>query len=110
MSLFAEYLKEREGIDTLELEEGFATYQIRGELCYVIDIFVQRAARRSRVGELLADTVSDIARAQGCKTLYGSIAPKFPGATESMKALIWYGFKIAELDDERGLIMLTKEL
>lgn len=92
--MLAEYFKEREGFDTLIREEGFAVYKVLGEECYLKDIFVQKDYRRKGICFEMADEISRIAIAHGCKYLTGSVSTTANGAHESHLVLLAYGFKI----------------
>lgn len=94
MTLFAAYLKERCNRELLEVPGvAFATYEISGEECYIVDIFVEKSHRRSKVATEIADQISNLAREKGCTYLKGSIDLTRNGARESCFALLSYGFK-----------------
>lgn len=106
--MWAEYIKEREGFETVETDKGVATYKISGEECYIKDIYVQKAFRKSGAGSEIADHIVKIAKANGCKTLSGTIVPSLNGSTGSMMALLQYGFKLHS--STQDLIILVKEI
>lgn len=93
MSLYAKYLKEREDVDTLETEYGFATYRLRGDDCYIMDIYVVPELRRAGLAAALADDVAKIAKALGYRVLTGSVDSRANGAEDSHKVLTAYGMK-----------------
>ncbi|MBX2986493.1 MAG: GNAT family N-acetyltransferase [Bdellovibrionaceae bacterium] len=94
MKLFAAYLAERRGSFLLHEEGvGFATYEISGEECYIIDIFVAKEHRRKKSATSLADQIASIARLRGCKYLKGTVDLSASGARESSLALMQYGFR-----------------
>lgn len=107
-SLYAKYLKEREGKETYEIEEGFITYVIENDECYIETIYVMPDFRRLDIGTRLADHVTKIAKKAGCTYLSGTVDPTTDGATDSMKALIYYGFRLHSLKDKT--IILIKML
>jgi GNAT superfamily N-acetyltransferase len=107
-SLRARYVKEREGFDTLETIDGFAEYKLFKDECYLRDIYVVPDKRKSDVATQLADRVSHIAKAHGCKFLTGSVSPQANGATESLKVLLAYGFKLRSASPE--LIIFSKDI
>lgn len=94
VSLFGDYIKEREGKRIIEEDYGFVVYQIFNDQCYIEDIFIEKQCRRAGLASELADEVVLKAKECGCKTLLGSVVPTANGATESMKALLAYGFKV----------------
>lgn len=108
MSLMAEYKLEREGKGTYEEERGFATYLIKGEECYIEDIFVKKEYRRSRVGDSIGNAVQEIAKKAGCKYLTGTVYPNVGDPTASTLALLYFGFKIMSAD--KNVIYFLKEL
>jgi ribosomal protein S18 acetylase RimI-like enzyme len=107
MNLWAKYIKEREGYDSLETEHGFATYIISGEDCYIRDIYVDPDFRQTGIASDMADEITKIAKASGCKRLLGSVCPNANGVTTSMKVLLSYGFEFLGVKD---LIYFKKEI
>ena len=108
MSLHGDYVREREGLDIYEDGNGFATFSINGEECYIVDIYVRPEARRGGHGSRMADRIAQHAKKHGCAYLKGSIDPSTNGATESMKGLLAYGFKLWKIKEP--LIFLVKRI
>lgn len=108
MSLYADYIKEREGFEIIENEHGFFTYKISGEECYIRDIYIKRGSRRLGIATDMADELAKTAKDNGCKFLTGTCVPSTMGATESMKAMFSYGFRIHSATSD--MIVLMKEL
>ncbi len=108
MSLYSEYILEREGKLIVECEEGFATYLIDGENCYIVDLYVRPAARKSGLAAKMADEIADRARALDCKWLLGTVNPATQGATTSLKVLLAYGMELAGIKD--NLIWFSQKL
>lgn len=108
MSLYANYVKEREGKEILESEHGFATYQIAGPECYIKDIYIVPEMRTSGLAGKMADEIAVIAKEKGCKFLSGSVCPTANESTTSLRVLLSYGFKLAK--SEVNLIWMVKEL
>lgn len=91
-SLYSLYLYEREGINILESDKGFATYYFLTDGCYIKDIFVKTEFRKEGIASLMADQISSIAKSKGYDKLYGTVCPTANGSNDSMKVLIAYGF------------------
>lgn len=98
MSLFADYRKEREGVDTIEHEHGFVSYKLFSDECYIIDIYVRPDFRKTGLASVLADKVKDIAKEHKCKILTGSVDTRLQSATTSAKVLLSYGFRFLRND------------
>ncbi len=114
MSLYADYIREREGFETIEDDKGFATYKFNYTrdcdghcYCYIRDIFVKPEFRRSRAASHYADLISEKARLADFTHLLGSVYIDEEGTT-SLKVLLGYGFKLSHTDG--NLIYFKKEL
>lgn len=94
MQHLANYLFEREGLESLVTDKGFATYVINGDDCYIKDIYVHRDFRKEGVASLLADGIAETARERGCKYLTGTVMPSANNSTDSIKVLLAYGFRL----------------
>ena len=73
MSLYADYLKEREDTNILEDTRGFATYKITGEECYIIDIYVAPIHRGNGMTKYYSDKIGELAKELGCSFLSGTV-------------------------------------
>ena len=108
MSLYGDYIAEREGLNIYETAGGFATYKINGNECYIIDIYVKPELRKAGVASDIANVVSDRAKKQGCKYLTGSVDPRTNSATDSVKVLLSYEMNIHSI--QGNLVFFIKEL
>lgn len=108
MSLFGEYVKEREGQEIIESDDGFLTYKAYPEEYRIFDLYVVPSQRRFGIGSKMADEVASLALKNGCKILTGSVDSRANGASSSAKALFGYGFRI--LRTEGPMIYFVKEL
>lgn len=95
MSLYADYIQEREDKEIIENDKGFATFKCfeNGE-CYLQDIYVIPVERKNNVATQMADKVVEIARERGCKLLVGSVCTDDKYATRNMKVFLAYGMQI----------------
>lgn len=108
MSLYAEYKLEREGKYTIENEYGFLTYQIDGESIYIENIFVTEKYRLKGIGAQLADEAIKCGKEKCCVKAIGSVVPNTNGATESIAAMLAYGFKLQA--SANNFIWLEKDI
>lgn len=99
-SLFAQYIKEREGKEIVETDWGFATFKPMQDWMYIEDIYIKPSERRSGKASFLADRVTEIAKNRGFSKLLGTVKPSATGSTESMKALLGYGFKLISAESD----------
>lgn len=108
MSLYGEYILEREGKQIVEDDRGFATYVITDNVCYIESIYVRRDFRMTNVASYLADKIVVEAKERGCTVLLGSVDPLAHGSTISTKVLFGYGFELSHISG--ALIYFKKEL
>lgn len=106
MSLYREYIKEREKKEIIESNDAFITFKILNEICYIVDIYVRPDKRKSGVAKELADRVCVVAVENGCKHLLGSVDVNADGATDSLKVLLAYGM---DLDSISGSLIFFKK-
>lgn len=110
MSLYADYIAERLGHSIIENEDGFATYHFPSEgICYLENIYVRPESRRKNIATTFAKMIEDIAKQKRCHTLLGSVCTDARGATESLKGLLSFGFKLDRVSDF-NLIFFKKEI
>jgi hypothetical protein len=107
-SNYALYIKEREGFDIIESDEGFATYKIMDKECYIRDIYIKPEFRDKGLTIQMLSKISKIAKEQNCDHLSGSVDTNCKFSTENTKSMILAGFKI--LKNTFSMIMFIKEL
>jgi ribosomal protein S18 acetylase RimI-like enzyme len=111
MSLYKQYLKEREDLEVLENPYGFISFKFDEEnkSCFIQDWYVKPEYRVKGVGHKLADLVDQIANKKGIKTMIGQVDTWAPEPTRNIKAVMAHGYKILDILDNR-IIRLYKEL
>jgi ribosomal protein S18 acetylase RimI-like enzyme len=101
LDMFLAYQKEKYGRESVVKEGiGFATYEIAGDKCYIVDIYIVPEARRSKAGTQIADEIVKLAKLKGCQLLFGTVALNQSNPESSIQALFAYGFKIYSSSNE----------
>lgn len=109
MSLYADFIKEYDGFDIIEIPDvGFATYKCAGEECYIKDVYIKPEHRSKRVSYDMQVEITKIAKEKGCTYLLGTVSPISKTATFSMGALIKDGFQFVKVDQH--LMYFTKRV
>lgn len=108
MSLYGRYLKEAFGKEIVEDAEGFASYAIVGNECYVETVYVIPEARCQGKAPYLVNKIAEIAKEKGCTYLSTTINPGINNPEKSMRVITNYGFKFHSCDNNR--IYFIKEL
>lgn len=107
-SLYAQYLIEKTERKILESEDGFITYEIEGEHCYIADIFVVKEKRLQGIAMKMCLQVGDIALKEGCKFIIGTVQVRDRESTESLNACLKMGMRLTRSDV--NTIYLIREL
>jgi len=107
-SLYSKYIKEREGKEIIESGIGFMTYKIKGDECYVADVYIEPEFRKSGIASEMCSKIEKIARERGCKFLTGTVTPSLEGANVSLISQLNYGFKLHSCIND--FIILKKDL
>lgn len=108
MNLYEDYIKEREGALIIKEEWGFIEYRITPPALRIEAIYIRPEDRKSGKGSELADRVTQIAKEQNCTLLWAQVWASALNATESLKAILAYGFIVQRA--ENGVIILTKDI
>lgn len=109
MSLYADYIKERNGRGILENENGFATFEyVTDKLVYIVDLYVIPEKRKTHVASQLADQICAIAKESGRTQMLGSVDLSTKGSQESIKTLLAYGMKLTHTD--KTVLYFVKEI
>lgn len=107
-SLMAKFKKEYFGVDTLEDENGFATFIIQPPSVYIEDVYVVPEKRNSHIATSYANAIARWAIEQGCTTMISTVNLNGLTPDRSMKVLLAYGLKPAGVKD--NVISFIKEL
>ena len=108
MSLYADYIKEREGKNIIENNYGFATYFIKDKECFLVDVYVIKESRKHGICQRFVKELTEIAQDAGCDILTTTVCPKAKNSTISLKVTLGCGF---ELDSSvSNLILFKKEI
>jgi hypothetical protein len=105
--MYQDYLKEREGIETLQIDCGFILYKMQPNgVLLISDIYIKPEFRGSRRCFALADAVINRAKSKGCKEVACQVDTAANGVAQSMAVILKYGF--VPYGSENGLVYFTK--
>ena len=107
-TLYAKYLKERQDIDVLENKNGFITYKISGDECFIVDMCIDQEIRALGNARLFINELEKIAKEKSCKYISGNIHLWDKGANNTLIAALNIGFKVVKA--EQGILVIVKEI
>jgi GNAT superfamily N-acetyltransferase len=74
MSLWADYVREREGKEVIEGEHYFISYGIEGDYCVIGDMYVREEHREHGIGWMIFAQVISAALKKGCTYLVSTVS------------------------------------
>lgn len=109
-TLYAKYIKEREGFDILENELGFLTYKIKPEDkdCFIGHMYIDESVRARGHGKSLIESLSEIALSNECEVISASVDLRDKHASRTIQAALRTGFQIYKA--EYDVILIIKYL
>lgn len=108
MDLYAKYVSEREGNSLITEPWGFIEFRLILPVMRIESIYIVPERRHDGRASALADRVTQIARESGATHLWSQVWTGSLNATESLKAILAYGFIVQGIIGDR--IILTKEI
>lgn len=110
MSLYSEYVKEREGKTVIENKDGFIKYSINKteRYCYLEDLFILPESRKNGIGQKMAEFVQILAKNEGCKKIITSVVPSAKGCDYSMKVVLKNGYRLRSAHE--NIIFFEKDI
>ena len=109
-SHYAEYIKEKDGIDTIESRKGFITYKYLddGKTVYIFDCFVKPEYRGNKLCLSFVEAVESKAKQKGYTTNLTSVQLSIPKASRNILTYMGYGYEIINAKD--GIVYLSKSI
>lgn len=107
-SLYAQYIKEREGSSVIEEPWGFIEYRLAPPVMRIESLYILPEYRKTNKGSELANRVTLLAWDAGATHLWAQVWVGALNATDSLKAILAYGFQITAAQND--CIILTKDI
>ena len=109
MNLYAEYLKERRNRKMVLIPDiAFATYEINGDECYIVDVYVTPEERHKHHATNLGNKIAEIAKEAGCKHLKGTVDLEDGTSGAALPGLLNWGYRVVHA--QNNIIILKKDL
>lgn len=107
-TIYAKYIRERDGSQIIENEYGFIIYKISGEECFIKDMCVDLSSRTSGKGRELMNELEEIARANRCTFISGTIHLFDKNANDTLKKSLSVGFLVKEANN--NILVIIKDM
>lgn len=108
MSLYADYIKEREGYTTMEDETFFVTFKKLSDALYVRDIYIAPEFRSKGKSIEIGLLTEKIAKEMCCEVLLGSVDKGTIGWERNKDIMLKFGY--TQISENGDYIQFQKEL
>jgi len=108
MSLYAEYIKEREGKEYKELEFGFFIYEINKPYIYLSDVYIKPEDRKEGKCKEIVDMVKTIGIENNCEKILTTYCIDDPNKDRSRKVIELCGFNYLKINNT--LVWFEKDI
>ena len=106
--MWLDYMKERFGYESLEMECGFALYSIGAPVLLLNDMYIKPEFRALGKGTELLDQLVKIATDRGCDKIMAQVWTNDRNASATLNASFSRGFLVSRA--ENGYIVITKKV
>lgn len=107
MSLYSEYVMEREGYNCIEEEDYFYTYKKIGEALYLRDMYVRLESRRKGKAREIVTDIENKAKELNCNRVITTVDKETNNWEVNKKGIMSAGFVVLKED---STIYFVKEL
>ena len=111
--LFEEYIKEREDCNLYQIDDGYITVRMDaidryGRIMFINDFFVSHKSRKKskHTAVKLLEKAREVANKLECKEIRAVVYTKAKNSTESLKACLYYGFKVVGAENDKIFILM----
>ena len=106
--MYAKYIMEREGAETIESHKGFISYKFDDKFCIITDIFIDPMFRNNDVGRLFGQEVEQKAKEKEINVIYCFADKNALNYEDSVNFILKNGYKLESQNKDR--VMFKKEL
>ena len=108
--MYAAYVKEKEGLETLANDVGFAYYKVSSiaKIFDVSDFYIKPEFRNGLKSVKLFNELVKLAKEKGCDKITCCVVTYHQNPEASMYAVLRVGYKISHIND--GIIYFYKNI
>ena len=92
--MYSQYVKEREGVETVELETGFYSYKLEDSCLFIVDLFVLPEFRSKKVGSEYGEQLEAIAKKNGKNVILCAASLAAKNSEDAINFILSNGYKI----------------
>ena len=107
-TLYAKYLKEREGAFILENETTFLSYKFADKECFIINIHTEKSEQAKGNARKIIEKLAQIASDAACEVITANVYLWDANASQTLAAAIKVGFKVTAANN--NVLVITKKV
>lgn len=106
--MYLDYVKERQGFDCIETDQGFLFYKISDVELYIAELYVKPEFRKTDAVKELVSRAAELALFNKCKFLTGNIYLADQGHLRTIKAALKLDFYIVRANND--IIVIARKI
>lgn len=110
MSLYSEYIKERENKHIIEFDNAFVSYKINNNFLFIEDMYIRSEYRRNNIGKLLDTMIQYEAINNKCNYIICSVSIFANNFVNSIRVIKHSGYKYYTKNKTLKQIYFIKEI
>lgn len=110
MSLYADYVRERNRWDVIENDDGFLAYQFGEGVCWVRELFIVPEKRNKHRARAMLDALAEQCAKKDVRFFYATVCPYARDSDAVLTMALKYGFKLNDVDPVGRVVVLRKDL
>ena len=108
MKHYGEFIKEREGLDLLEFPEGFLTFKVEADECFVANLFIHPDFRGTPALFRFYEKLEKLSLEKNAKYISANIHLNDHGFNRTLKAVLKLGFSLVQA--QNGSVIIVKKI
>lgn len=110
MSLYSEYIKERENKSIIEFDNAFVSYKINNNFLFIEDMYIRPEYRKNNISKLLDTMIQYEAINNKCKYIICSVSTLASNWIKSIKVIRHSNYKFYAKNKYLKQIYFIKEI
>lgn len=108
MSLYSQYVKEREGAETVKTEKGFYSYRLADNHLFIVDLYVAPEYRAEKLDSEFGKELEAIAKENGKSVILCAASTGALNASDAINFILANGYEIIKVTQQE--IYFKKEI
>lgn len=104
--MLAEYFREKDGCETIEMEKSFAAFNVAGDQFYIAEMYVAPEGRATGAKRALYEKMIQVAKERGCKYAACHLPLNSISLNQRLNTFYTGGFRLNGRVEDNRLVMI----